>query len=108
MAELSIAVMQRYLKDIYTSEPITEQGLFMKLVEEVGETAEILNIRSGIKTGGGDITSALAAELADIMHCIVAIAAINNIDLSKAIIEKDKKATLKYRRNVSLEEFMLK
>ena len=107
MNELSVAVLEGYLQEAY-KDTATEQGLFMKLVEEVGETAEILNIRAGRKAGAGDTTTELACELVDIIHYAVSIAAINNIDLSKAIIEKDKKAAIKYRRTTTLEEYMKK
>jgi NTP pyrophosphatase (non-canonical NTP hydrolase) len=105
MTELTISVLEGYLKELYSS--ATEQGLFMKLVEEIGETAEILNIRAGRKAGESDTTQALASELADIIHYTAAIAAINNIDLTKAIMDKDKKASEKYHHD-SLEAYMKK
>lgn len=104
MYELTINALEKYLKKLYMS--ANEQGLFMKLVEEVGETAEILNIRAGRKVGDSDTTNELAYELADIIHYTVAIAAINNIDLSTTIIDKDKRALDKYHRDVNLEEFV--
>jgi len=103
MKDLSLAIYEEYLQDLYKT--ATEQGLFMKLVEEIGETAEILNIRAGRKAGDLDTTSELANELVDIIHYAAAIAAINNIDLPKAIIEKDRKASIKYNHS-SLEEYM--
>lgn len=48
----------------------------------------------------------LGTELADMIHYIVAIAAINNIDLTQTIIEKDKKASAKYDYAVNLETFL--
>ena len=41
-----------------------------------------------------------------IIHYTVAIAAINDIDLTKAIFEKDKKAAIKYQHERDLEEFL--
>ena len=67
---------------------------FIKLVEEVGEVAEVLNGRSGRKEGVQDSNEELAKELADIIHYTVAIAAINEIDLTKTIFEKDKTAAI--------------
>ena len=83
-----------------------EEGLFIKLVEEVGEVAEVLNGRSGRKEGIQDSNEELAKELADIIHYTVTIAAINNIDLTKIIFEKDKKAAIKYQHERDLEEFL--
>ena len=41
-----------------------------------------------------------------LIHYIVAIAAINNIDLTTLIIEKDKKASVKYHHAINLETFL--
>ena len=46
----------------------------------------------------------LAKELADIIHYTVAIAAINHIDLTKTIFEKDKTAAIKYQHEQDLEQ----
>ena len=45
-------------------------------------------------------------ELADLIHYAVAIAAINGLDLSKAIIEKDIKAAIKYQHDRNLADFL--
>lgn len=84
-----------------------EQGLFMKLVEEIGEVAEVLNKRAGRKSSDeNDLQEQLGIELVDMIHYIVAIAAINDIDLAKLIIEKDKKASIKYHHTINLETFL--
>ena len=84
-----------------------EQSLFIKLVEEIGEVAEILNKRAGRKSSdGSDLQDELGTELADMLHYIVAIAAINNIDLTHTIIEKDRKASVKYHHAMNLEQFL--
>ena len=85
----------------------TEQGMFMKLVEEMGEVAEILNKRAGRKASGeDDLTGMLASELADVIHYTVAIAAINGIDLTDTILAKDRKASIKYHHDMNLETFL--
>ena len=84
-----------------------ETGMFMKLVEEIGEVAEVLNMRSGRKAENQeDLQAQLASELVDVIHYAVAIAAINGIDLNKTLIEKDKKAALKYHHDTNLETFI--
>ncbi len=84
-----------------------EQGLFMKLVEEIGEVAEVLNMRSGAKKDDGEDTQLqLANELADVIHYAVAIAAINGIDLTETILSKDKKAAVKYNHDINLATFV--
>ncbi len=65
----------------------------MKLVEEIGEVAEIINMKNGVKSpDGSDLNKKLGEELSDMIHYIVAIAAINKMDIAKAMIDKDKAA----------------
>ena len=78
----------------------------MQLVEEVGEVAEVLNSRSGRKEGVQDSNEELAKELADVIHYTVASAAINRINLTKTIFEKDKTAAIKYQHERDLEGFL--
>ena len=40
------------------------------------------------------------------MHYAFAIAALNDIDLNEAIIEKDKKASIKYNHKFNLIDFL--
>ena len=104
---VTIENLQAYLTDHYLGRA-NEQGMFMKLVEEMGEVAEILNKRSGRKSADGeDLQDALANELADVIHYTVAIAAINGIDLNEVILRKDKKASIKYSHRTNLESFIL-
>lgn len=105
MKDLTFRQLQDYLLEHY-QQSRTEEGLFIKLVEEVGEVAEVLNGRSGRKEGVQDSNEELAKELADIIHYTVAIAAINDIDLTKTIFEKDKKAAIKYQHERDLEGFL--
>ena len=84
-----------------------EQGLFIKFVEEMGEVAEILNMRAGRKSDDGrDMQKELGVEFADMIHYIVAICAINDIDLNDVMLEKDKIASAKYNHTVNLSEFI--
>lgn len=105
--KVTIEVLEEYLLARYDGWA-TEQGLFMKLVEEMGETAEVLNMRAGSKAAGDvDLQAELGKELADILHYVVAIAAINHIDLQETILSKDKKASVKYHHDTNLETFIL-
>lgn len=105
--KLAIITYQDYMKNIYKSHQ-GDQGLFMKLVEEVGEVAQVLNIKEGRKQAGINIDEALSQELADIIHYAFAIASINNIDLESVILEKDKSASLKYGRTENLINYIQK
>ena len=105
--KIEMDVLERYLLERYKNWR-NEQGLFLKLVEEMGEVAEIINMRSGYKKPDDevDLKQELGIELADMIHYIVAIAAINDINLTEIILEKDKKASLKYNHDINLETFI--
>ena len=103
---VSITDYEEYLYDHYKSHG-RDTSLFMKLVEEVGEVAEVLNKRDGRKASDNeDLKSQLASELADVIHYAFAIAALNRINLNDVILEKDKKASLKYHHERNLEQFL--
>ena len=51
------------------------------------------------------LNSAIGAKVAR-YRTIVAIAAINEIDLTEIILEKDKKASLKYNHKINLESYI--
>ena len=105
--KVSITDYEDYLYDHYRSHGI-DTSLFMKLVEEVGEVAEVLNKRDGRKASDGeDWKPQLANELVDVIHYAVAIAALNHIDLNDVMLEKDKKASIKYHHERNLEQFLL-
>ena len=105
--DVTIRDYEDYLYDHYKDHGI-DSSLFMKLVEEVGEVAEVLNRRDGRKApGNADTAAQLANELVDVIHYAVAIASLNGIDLSDAIVEKDKAASVKYHHKINLEQFLL-
>ena len=103
MKNVTIADLQLYLKERYKSPEMTN-SLFMKLVEEIGEVAEAINKKDGRKFDDG--LSSLAEELVDVVHYAVAIAGVNDIDLATAIIDKDKRASVKYQHSTNLEAYL--
>ena len=105
--EVTMAELEAYLFEHYRNGGI-DQSLFMKLVEEIGEVAEVLNKKAGRKKSDGeDLQTQLGNELADVIHYAVAIAALNDHDINNIIIEKDKIASAKYNHRVNLEQFIL-
>lgn len=105
--KISIKEYEDYLYDHYKDHGI-DTSLFMKLVEEIGEVAEVLNKRDGRKASDNeDLTNELASELVDVIHYTFAIASLNEIDLNEAIIEKDRKTSIKYHHERNLEQFIL-
>ena len=108
MEKVTIEILEKYLADRYKGWA-TDQRMLLKLVEELGEVAEIINMKAGIKACDKEnLDRELGIELADMIHYIVAIAAINDIDLNSIILEKDKVASKKYNHTINLEEFILK
>ncbi len=104
--KVTIEELEAYLLDHYSNGGI-DQSLFMKLVEEIGEVAEVLNKKAGRKTSGNvDLRAQLGNELADVIHYTVAIAALNGLDMNEVIIEKDKTASVKYNHKTNLEQFI--
>ena len=103
---ITIDTLQNYLAHRYGGWG-KEESMFMKLVEEIGEVAEVLNKKAGRKTNDEEnINEQLGIELADMLHYIVAIAALNDLDLERIILEKDKKASVKYNHDIHLEQFL--
>ena len=108
--QITVKNLEAYLKNTYggfaekNGVSLTEHNLFMKLVEEIGEVAEVLNKRTGRKADDAE----LAAELADVIHYALAIAAVNGFDMTDVIIEKDRKAAIKYNHKINLESFISK
>lgn len=103
---ITIEALEAYLADRYCGWA-NEQSMFMKLVEELGEVAEVLNKKVGRKTNDEDnINEHLGVELADMIHYILAIAALNGLDMEKIILEKDKTASVKYHHAINLEQFL--
>ena len=103
---ITIEALQDYLAHRYCGWG-NDQGMFMKLVEEIGEVAEVLNKKTGRKANDEeDLVEHLGVELADMIHYILAIAALNGIDMERIILEKDKIASVKYHHDINLEQFL--
>ena len=105
--DVTIKELEAYLLDCYGGSG-KDQSSFVKLVEEVGEVAEVLNKKAGRKAHDGeDLRRQLGNELADVIHYAVTIAALNGLDMNEFILEKDKAASLKYGHRTNLEQFIL-
>lgn len=131
MTDFTMTQLQTYLRQKYPHLN-NGSGLFMKLVEEMGETAEVLNLLAGRKNANGtavydaagrpvavdstqiaqnntetqQLKTQLARELADLIHYTVAIAAVEDLDLTATILEKDRSASLRYAQNPDLLTFL--
>ena len=71
---ITFKTFQAYLYEQY-GHRANDQSLFMKLVEEIGEVAEVLNKKAGRKDyDDEDLSEQLGNELADVIHYTLAIA----------------------------------
>lgn len=105
--KITIEELEAYLYDHYKNGGI-DQSLFMKLVEEIGEVAEVLNKKAGRKASENeDLQAGLGNELADVIHYAIAIAALNGLDMNEIILRKDQTASVKYHHRINLEQFVL-
>lgn len=105
--KITIEELEKYLYDHYHDGGV-DQSLFIKLVEEIGEVAEVLNKKAGRKSSNDeDLQAQLGNELADVIHYTIAIAALNGIDMNDVIISKDKLASIKYHHKTNLEQFVI-
>ena len=105
--KVTIEELEAYLLDHYSNDGI-DQSLFMKLVEEIGEVAEVLNKKAGRKASGNEnLQAQLGNELADVIHYAIAIAALNGLDMNEIIIKKDTSASVKYSHRTNLEQFIV-
>ena len=105
---ITIEALENYLAHRYCGWG-NDQGMFMKLVEEIGEVAEVLNKKAGRKANDEEnISEQLGIELAFMIHYILAIAALNDLDMERIILEKDKNASVKYNHDINLEQFLQK
>lgn len=103
---ITIEALESYLAHRYCGWG-NDQSMFMKLAEELGEVAEALNKKAGRKANDEEnINEQLGIELADMIHYILAIAALNDLDMERIILEKDKKASIKYYHDMNLEQFL--
>ena len=66
-----------------------EYGYFLKLIEEIGELAEVIRKRN--KLGKDyDIKGTIDDELYDVLYYVVALANLYDVDLEKSCLLKEK------------------
>ena len=80
--DITIRRLQEYIKS-KDYKPGLEQGYFMKLVEEVGELAEV--IRKDKRLGeGDDIKGTIEEELYAVLYYVLALANLYDVDLERS------------------------
>ena len=86
--DFTIRELQEYIKT-RDFKPGLEQGYFLKLIEEIGELAEV--IRKDKRLGiDGDIKGTVEEELYDVLYYVLALANLYGIDLQKSCLLKEE------------------
>ena len=104
--DLTIKEIQKYLKDKYIKAKPTEinntQRYFYKLIEEVGELAEV--IRKNKRMKNDEIKGTVEEEISDVFYYIIMIANTYNIDLERCFKLKEKLNSERYGFENILED----
>jgi NTP pyrophosphatase (non-canonical NTP hydrolase) len=87
---ITIQYLQQYIK-AKDFKPELKEGYFMKLIEEVGELAEV--IRKNQRYQGDDnktIKGTLEEELYDVLYYVIALANVFDVDLEECYRLKEE------------------
>lgn len=96
-SDMTIAQLQAYIRDMLVERGFKGQALsrtFLGLVEEVGELAEVIkNLEKSNRDKGKDFD--LSGEIADVLIYILDIACECDIDVAKALEQKESENRLR-------------
>ncbi|WP_027339263.1 MazG nucleotide pyrophosphohydrolase domain-containing protein [Halonatronum saccharophilum] len=92
--KLTIEKLQSYIKD-KDYNPDLKQGYFMKLIEEIGELAEVIRKERKMDETN-KIKGTIEEELYDVLYYIVALANVYDIDLEECFYLKETINNQKY------------
>jgi len=85
---ITIRELQEYIKS-KDYKPGLEHGYFLKLVEEIGELAEV--IRKDKRLGNdSDIKGTIEEELYDVLYYVLALANLYDVDVEKSCLLKEE------------------
>lgn len=102
---LTIKKMQKYLKEKYkiikSEEMNNTQRYFLKLIEEVGELAEV--IRKDKRMEDGNIKGTIEEELSDVLYYVLMIANTYDIDLETSFRLKEELNSKRYNHKLKID-----
>lgn len=103
---LTIKKMQKYLKEKYKiikpEEMNNTQRYFLKLIEEVGELAEV--IRKDKRMEDGNIKGTIEEELSDVLYYVLMIANTYDIDLETSFRLKEDLNSKRYNYKLKIDD----
>lgn len=100
--DLSIRKLQKCIRNIDHKNNLNDKYM-LKLMEEVGELAEVIRKEKRMEKGG-TIKGTIEEELSDVLYYIICLANINEIDLQECLYLKEKLNCEKYNRKNMFEE----
>ena len=96
---VSLASLQKSIK-ARDFRPELKNGYFLKLIEEIGELAEVIRKDKRVQ-GNGGIKGTLEEELVDVLYYILALANLYGVDLEDSFRKKELINDQKYGRKKS-------
>lgn len=88
---ITLASLQSYVAELKSPKRKNDRKYFLKLIEEVGELAEMINNDARWETTRAkDIKNTMEEELADILFYVAALANVYEIDLETSFHKKEK------------------
>ena len=103
---LTIRKMQKYLKEKYKRtkpEDIKNtQRYFLKLIEEIGELAEV--IRKDLRMVDNNIKGTIEEELSDVLYYVLMIANTYDIDLEDCFRMKEELNRVRYGHTLRIDD----
>ncbi len=98
MPKITMDYLQKYIK-AKDYQPELAKDYFLKLSEETGELANAIR-KNMQKAEDGTIKGTIDEEIWDIIYYAIAIANCYDIDISKAIVEKENINNKKYNSHI--------
>lgn len=98
----TIDYLQEYIKS-KDNHPELIKDYFLKLTEEVGELSEAIR-KNKIRIENSSVKGTLDEEIWDVIYYAIAIANCYDIDLEKAIKDKEKINAEKYNIDIIFQE----
>ena len=98
----TIKYLQEYIK-AKDNHPQLVKDYFLKLTEEMGELSEAIR-KNKIRIENSSVKNTIDEEIWDVIYYAIAIANCYDIDLEKAIKDKEKINAEKYNSNVIFQE----
>lgn len=103
---LTIRKMQKYLKEKYKRtkpEDIKNtQRYFLKLIEEIGELAEV--IRKDLRMVDNNIKGTIEEELSDVLYYVLMITNTYDIDLEDCFRMKEELNRVRYGHTLKIDD----